>query len=833
MANLDGVSLNLAAVGPVPSACPAITPAQSSTKPRNIIVAVALVLLVLLFGFWPAFEGAGSPMDEGMILVYPEMLLHGKLPYRDFETFYGPANPAVLAAAFSVFGTDIFVERAVGLLYRILILLAVFAIARHWGNTIGLCCLALTGLLLLGTYLPAYAWIGAIACALWSLWLSSRADSHARCLFGGALAGLALLFRADIGPAMILATLPLFLGMTQSARWKYLLGSGFALLPLAILTVVAGWRPVVDNLFLTPVLHSGPARHLPLSAVDSCILTLVVAHLIAAAVNVVAGIVAVCSKPRDGHARLLLAVALFGLGLTHQTVNRPDSLHLAFVAFISLGILPLSLMLLGSRIRGVLPGRNEALFASITVVAVLQAIAPELTMTVRAAFWEGMHSNADTTFVQRDGRLFPFSSYRAANAVAAHAGGFECSFRARRAALRGPSRSSPHQPQRHLPLPLNAKTHSGDLFSGDESALGQPPWFAPGHRCGERGLARPESCLGSLERAKSLRRVWLQRGQCGRAERFRPRRRVPHFHSLASKNTSHACLSKSPPTGAILASKAAMRRVTCDSRLPDQTDLAGKRLLIFIVAYNAETTIEKVLSRIPSSLQQPGVEVLIIDDSSKDDTFLNGLRYQEAHSAFKITVLRTPENQGYGGNQKLGYRYAIDNNFDIVALLHGDGQYAPEKLPALLAPLIAGEADAVFGSRMIDKAGRARRRNAALQMVRQPDSDRLPKPDARHPALRVPLWLSPLFDQGAGANSLREKHQRLPFRHRNHRAVRAQEPAHHGTAHPDLLRRRDLSREWTKIRVGHLQDDAARAISPSQSAFRPEVRPSRPQENYD
>ena len=132
-------------------------------------------------------------------------------------------------------------------------------------------------------------------------------------------------------------------------------------------------------------------------------------------------------------------------------------------------------------------------------------------------------------------------------------------------------------------------------------------------------------------------------------------------------------------------------------------DLRGKRVLIFIVAYNAETTIEKVLSRIPSSLHQDGVEVLIIDDSSKDETFLNGLRYQKAHSAFKITVLRTPRNQGYGGNQKLGYRYAIDNGFDVVALVHGDGQYAPEKLPALLAPLLAGNADAVFGSRMIDK----------------------------------------------------------------------------------------------------------------------------------
>src|ERR1700733_9883392 len=134
----------------------------------------------------------------------------------------------------------------------------------------------------------------------------------------------------------------------------------------------------------------------------------------------------------------------------------------------------------------------------------------------------------------------------------------------------------------------------------------------------------------------------------------------------------------------------------------DPLDLLNKRLLIFIVAYNAETTIEKVLARIPSSLHSENVEVLIIDDFSEDNTFKTGLRFQRTNSALKITVLRTPENQGYGGNQKLGYRYAIDNGFDIVALVHGDGQYAPEKLPILLAPLVRGEADAVFGSRMID-----------------------------------------------------------------------------------------------------------------------------------
>jgi 2-polyprenyl-3-methyl-5-hydroxy-6-metoxy-1,4-benzoquinol methylase len=74
----------------------------------------------------------------------------------------------------------------------------------------------------------------------------------------------------------------------------------------------------------------------------------------------------------------------------------------------------------------------------------------------------------------------------------------------------------------------------------------------------------------------------------------------------------------------------------------------------------------------------------------------------------ELQVFRNPVNRGYGGNQKLGYRYAIDKGFDVVVLLHGDGQYAPEAMPNLLAPIIDGEADAVFGSRMLEK-GSARR----------------------------------------------------------------------------------------------------------------------------
>jgi glycosyltransferase involved in cell wall biosynthesis len=128
------------------------------------------------------------------------------------------------------------------------------------------------------------------------------------------------------------------------------------------------------------------------------------------------------------------------------------------------------------------------------------------------------------------------------------------------------------------------------------------------------------------------------------------------------------------------------------------------RLLIFVVAYNAERTIQKVIHRIPSSLAAHDTEILIIDDSSRDTTFEQAQDVQRAGQApFPMTVLYNPVNQGYGGNQKLGFQYAIQNGFDVVALVHGDGQYAPECLPDLLHPLAEQSADAVFGSRMMTR----------------------------------------------------------------------------------------------------------------------------------
>jgi glycosyltransferase involved in cell wall biosynthesis len=128
------------------------------------------------------------------------------------------------------------------------------------------------------------------------------------------------------------------------------------------------------------------------------------------------------------------------------------------------------------------------------------------------------------------------------------------------------------------------------------------------------------------------------------------------------------------------------------------------KLLIFVVAYNAERTVLSLLERIPKVLMEMcNTEALVVDDSSRDNTFILCEKGRdEGKIPFPLHVLFNPDRQGYGGSQKIGYQFAISKGFDIVALVHGDGQYAPEELPGLIQPIRDGLADAVFGLRMME-----------------------------------------------------------------------------------------------------------------------------------
>ena len=125
-----------------------------------------------------------------------------------------------------------------------------------------------------------------------------------------------------------------------------------------------------------------------------------------------------------------------------------------------------------------------------------------------------------------------------------------------------------------------------------------------------------------------------------------------------------------------------------------------KKIAIFIISYQAVRTLISAIERIPASLKKKVEEIYVFDDCSDDNTYYAGIGYKHLSNLSNLSVYKNPKNLGYGGNQKRGYEYAIKKNYDIVVMLHGDVQYAPEEIPELIKPLEAGEADMVFGSRM-------------------------------------------------------------------------------------------------------------------------------------
>ena len=130
-----------------------------------------------------------------------------------------------------------------------------------------------------------------------------------------------------------------------------------------------------------------------------------------------------------------------------------------------------------------------------------------------------------------------------------------------------------------------------------------------------------------------------------------------------------------------------------------------KNILIFIPAYNVEKKIYSVVSRIPSDVfEKNTIHLLIINDFSSDKTNLEIERIKNDYN-YKINVFNSDKNLGYGGVQKYAFNYAISNSYDYIIMLHGDGQYLPEKLPDFIEEFNNDNLDGVFGSRMKSYSG--------------------------------------------------------------------------------------------------------------------------------
>src|ERR1035438_1095929 len=106
-------------------------------------------------------------------------------------------------------------------------------------------------------------------------------------------------------------------------------------------------------------------------------------------------------------------------------------------------------------------------------------------------------------------------------------------------------------------------------------------------------------------------------------------------------------------------------------------------------AWNEEGSIARVVHELHGTLA--GMDVLVVDDGSTDQT---ALRAREAGAV----VARLPYNLGVGGAMRLGFRYAVERDYDTVVQIDADGQHDPAFVPQLLERIAAG-ADLVIGAR--------------------------------------------------------------------------------------------------------------------------------------
>lgn len=381
------------------------------------------------------------------MLVFPELVLEGKVPNRDFLHLYGPGSLWVLAAAFAVFGVSLATERAVGYLQHLGVAFGVYRLLRPWGPLVASGGGALAAVVMLTpSGLSAMAWVGGVALGLWALAraveaVDAPAGSRARgraALVAGLLAGAALLYRLDLVVAIGAAGVIVWLGLDRPGRRRLATGLAAGAAPYAVHLLMAGPEAVVRGLVLEPVFELRGGRRLPLppstdrfdgflqgaGALDQPPWPLpapggprqlwlwLFALLAVGIVLVVGGVVA---RRRTGDRRLL-AIAAFSVGLFPQALQRPDSTHLAWVACVAFAVLPAAVIELW---RAWSPRPVRLGVAAVAVpVLLLLVVAPHFTFRSYAdATAQSLGRRRTEGTIEHHGRRFPYKRQDAVAAV--------------------------------------------------------------------------------------------------------------------------------------------------------------------------------------------------------------------------------------------------------------------------------------------------------------------------------------------------------------------------------------------------------------------------------
>lgn len=340
-------------------------------RDRPWIVPTVVVGIAIALPLRGVFRAPGPPMEEGFMIVFPERLLEGDVPNRDFLHLYGPGSLWVIAGFFKVFGVSMWTERVVGFLQLVGVISATTAIGWRWGRYVAALCGTVTAIVIIPPIgVTALAWVGGVALGLWAVALATRAldreVARSRLLTGaGLLAGAALLYRPDLVVALGLALGALFVwALDRRGRVRLAAGAAIGVSPYLVHLALAGPGNAIRGMVLEPVFELREGRSLPfppprddyasflnrafafrkfpwpLPATEQPMqIFLFCCTVFAAAATLVA--IAVWAKRRGSpHGWRLVALALFAVGILPQTVQRADTAHMSWVGCVTLGLLP-------------------------------------------------------------------------------------------------------------------------------------------------------------------------------------------------------------------------------------------------------------------------------------------------------------------------------------------------------------------------------------------------------------------------------------------------------------------------------------------------------------
>jgi hypothetical protein len=380
------------------------------TERQRDLIALGIIALVLLIPVPGLLRYQGPPMEEGFMLAFPEQILNGRFPHRDFLHLYGPGSLYVLAAVYEVFGVDLTVERLVGLAQHAAVAFGMFALLRPFGRRIATVSAVVTILVLIGPGgLSAMAWNGALGlgvCALAVATAAARRDddpSSRRLLaLAGVLGGAALLYRPDMVLAIVLGLGAVWWGLDRSRRRPLLLGLVLTCLLYIPHLLISGVGASVQGMFLEPVFELRDGRALPVppswGAIDGFLqragtlrpegwalpmpalsqqihvwFWLVPLSIL---VNLVAAWRLRRRAPGSPAAAVLWSAALFGAALLPQAMQRPDTTHLAWVTGITFALMVPAIATLVQEVRPSAPRWAGLAVACSTLAVIFVVVIP-------------------------------------------------------------------------------------------------------------------------------------------------------------------------------------------------------------------------------------------------------------------------------------------------------------------------------------------------------------------------------------------------------------------------------------------------------------------------